>query len=328
MEDKQDSQMTAGNNTANRINWVDFFKTFSIFLIVLGHAALNHEQLPQFLYLFHVPLFFFISGYLEKTEPCDAIAYVKKTSYALLLPLLIWNLLSAVFHMPITAWQVKDLFASLWNLASWFLSVLFFIKMIALAMKNRKYVIAALAVVVTFILSRLDRTVPVYMDRIFMYLPFFFAGMYLKPAIGRLADKFRGRTAANISITLACLLLLIACFHIPAVPHTINAGKFKDVFYLYWVTGFIGIAGMFFFSLCFDSISSKAVMTISTGTLFIMCSHYEVLQIVTSYISANHGDALSLLFTVLYFALQCALVPLVLRWVPVLAGRKKQQTHP
>ena len=86
----------------NRINWVDYYKAFSIFLIVIGHSILQHAQLIHLLFLFHVPLFFFISGYLEKTESCNTKKYLSRIFYALVIPYFLWNILCVVFHLPIT----------------------------------------------------------------------------------------------------------------------------------------------------------------------------------------------------------------------------------
>lgn len=86
----------------NRINWVDYYKAFSIFLIVLSHSILEHVQLIHFLYLFHVPLVFFISGYLEKTEDCNAKNYLEKMIYTLIIPYFLWNILCVIFVWPIT----------------------------------------------------------------------------------------------------------------------------------------------------------------------------------------------------------------------------------
>jgi fucose 4-O-acetylase-like acetyltransferase len=49
---------------SNRISWVDWVKALSIFFVVVGHVG-PRLFLP-FVYAFHVPAFFVISGYLYK----------------------------------------------------------------------------------------------------------------------------------------------------------------------------------------------------------------------------------------------------------------------
>jgi len=46
-----------------RIEWADTLKAIGIFFVVLGHNVLPAEMY-KYIFSFHVPLFFFISGYL------------------------------------------------------------------------------------------------------------------------------------------------------------------------------------------------------------------------------------------------------------------------
>lgn len=57
-----------------RLNYVDYLKCFAIYLVVLGHCTID-SKLMHIIYSFHLPLFFFLSGYvfnvkkyLEKTD--------------------------------------------------------------------------------------------------------------------------------------------------------------------------------------------------------------------------------------------------------------------
>lgn len=58
-----------------RLNWVDWAKTFGIFLVVFGHSFNPSSsewswelELLNLIYSFHMPLFFFLSGYLFKVK--------------------------------------------------------------------------------------------------------------------------------------------------------------------------------------------------------------------------------------------------------------------
>ena len=51
----------------NRIVLFDVAKAFAIILVVIGHSSTN-IRIVNFIYLFHVPLFYFISGYFYKDE--------------------------------------------------------------------------------------------------------------------------------------------------------------------------------------------------------------------------------------------------------------------
>ena len=51
------------NIKPQRINWIDQVKGIGILLVVVGHMNIPHE-LSKIIFSFHMPLFFFISGYL------------------------------------------------------------------------------------------------------------------------------------------------------------------------------------------------------------------------------------------------------------------------
>lgn len=307
----------------NRIHWIDFYKAISIFLIVFGHTILLNMSVIHFLFLFHVPLFFFISGYLEKNKECDAFFYVKKLFTTLIFPYFIWNFFCVFFHLPISVKNLLGIFVgvSLWNGASWFLGVLIMIKCVSLLLKNHKNVSASVLILVFAGLFFLNKRMPFFANLTFMYMPFFFAGMYGKSIVNKFVNLLTGRIWINIILALFGVGLLIICYNYTDIPHTFAVIAFTSRFYLYWITGFIGIFSMLFISLCFNQISSRIIELISISTLFIMCSHYEIISIATSYIVKEYGDIYSVIFTCAYFLCQCACIPIVMRWIPILAGR-------
>lgn len=55
--------MMVNDKTSNRIDWIDRAKYLGILLVLLGHTDCP-EAMKQSIYMFHMPLFFIISGYL------------------------------------------------------------------------------------------------------------------------------------------------------------------------------------------------------------------------------------------------------------------------
>ena len=45
--------------------WIDYLKAIAIYLVILGHLP-DELHIKWGIYLFHMPLFFIISGYLYK----------------------------------------------------------------------------------------------------------------------------------------------------------------------------------------------------------------------------------------------------------------------
>ncbi len=72
-------------NSKERIHYLDIAKGISMIAIVAGH--LGNGPINQFVFTFHVPIFFLLSGYFMK--PMDDIPFIKKKAKQLLLPYII-----------------------------------------------------------------------------------------------------------------------------------------------------------------------------------------------------------------------------------------------
>ena len=54
-----------------RKTYIDIMKCIGIILIVMGHIPITNRFIHDWIFSFHVALFFFISGYLHKVVPTD-----------------------------------------------------------------------------------------------------------------------------------------------------------------------------------------------------------------------------------------------------------------
>ncbi|MDZ8259419.1 acyltransferase family protein [Nostoc sp. ChiQUE01b] len=91
-----------------RIEWIDCWKGLAIITVVVGHIV-NPES--KYIFWFHMPLFFFISGYLY-SKKTDYSAFFKKKCFHLLIPyfsfLFLFTLLQYV-PLIIDSWQQKNI---------------------------------------------------------------------------------------------------------------------------------------------------------------------------------------------------------------------------
>lgn len=75
-----------------RIVWPDIIKGFAIWLMVLCHSHVKYTPLVIFIYMFHMPVFFIISGFFDKGE-CLSLLAVQKAFQKLLIPYFLYNIL-------------------------------------------------------------------------------------------------------------------------------------------------------------------------------------------------------------------------------------------
>lgn len=68
-----------------REKWADVSKFIAIFFMVWAHAGLETE-IRCFIYVFHMPLFFFVSGYFEKESNLNYWLSLEKSFRSLMIP--------------------------------------------------------------------------------------------------------------------------------------------------------------------------------------------------------------------------------------------------
>lgn len=79
----------------NRIRSIDIAKAIGIFLIVLGHV-LKFGNLRKFIYAFHVPLFFFLSGICFTQK--DNKKFIVKKIKTIYIPYIIVSIISIAVY--------------------------------------------------------------------------------------------------------------------------------------------------------------------------------------------------------------------------------------
>jgi fucose 4-O-acetylase-like acetyltransferase len=90
------------HNPSQRIEFIDLLKSFAIFCVLWGHAIqylrngddFSHNTVYEFIYSFHMPLFFMISGFFFKSSlKLNGREFFFKKFIQLLLPCFIWAVL-------------------------------------------------------------------------------------------------------------------------------------------------------------------------------------------------------------------------------------------
>lgn len=149
---------------SERLDYTDVAKGIGIFLVVLGHASLKNAYITSYIYTFHMPLFFVISGLLlHHTGTCER--EFRKTVisrlYSIMLPYLIFSIIYTIIdcisHSPYTLTNLRASVClqgsgPLWFLPTLFLSQLIFIALIKyIGIKAGSAVSAVLSVAALFI---------------------------------------------------------------------------------------------------------------------------------------------------------------------------------
>ncbi|MBG6062544.1 fucose 4-O-acetylase-like acetyltransferase [Flavobacterium sp. CG_9.1] len=124
----------------NRLQLLDIAKGITILLMVLGHTSIP-SVLSNFIWAFHMPLFFIASGWTTNWQKTDFIGFTKRKIETLIVPFLVYSLVVLLIHI-LQGWgDFNHWILNGWEAyALWFIPVLFvsslFAKLIY-SIKNR-----------------------------------------------------------------------------------------------------------------------------------------------------------------------------------------------
>ncbi len=273
---------------ADRIVWVDYAKFLAIALVVLGHLPLTDDNLVRFIFSFHVPAFFMISGFLFKYD--SAIKwkdFLAKNILQLLYPLLVYMVIGLLFGSLINYIFYHQSFSDIGNAflqrlqgrdfgPCWFLLVLFYMRLASFLFRGTliRMWIASMLLVVFYCICLVD--IPWYISQFVIAYPFFVAGTALK----QIKDKISFCTAGMIfAITLGLEIYLLCNNFIPYLNlYNMVLGNTPPM--LYYLLSFVGSFMLLSFCMLICRKRSAFVELVSNGTLVILGLHMPLVLII------------------------------------------------
>lgn len=140
----------------NRIEWLDTAKGIGLLCVILGHLSIPY--LSTAIYFFHMPLFFFLSGFVYSGGKYSCKDYVLRKAKSLLIPYCTYGLIILVFYTILnsivgvehslygtTSEMLRNLliqehFWTIWFLTALFLSEVIYYTIDKLCKENRKMI--------------------------------------------------------------------------------------------------------------------------------------------------------------------------------------------
>lgn len=278
----------------DRINWIDWAKAIAISFVVFGHIPQEPGSFPQsYIVIFHMPLFFFISGYLTKKEYPNKEIF-KKYWYTLIIPYICYNLIfypywfvRRMIEDPQTTYfdffkpilgtlflQHETSISVMLNGVTWFIVILLEYKLILSLcnkIKNGVFIIfilmvitAVLYVVNEFYLFTKGLT-PIGFMRC---LPFFFMGYFCRQkGIIRTTPCKIDWYYSTFFISFSIIVYFI----------TLNTNSMFGYAIRFWLISTTAIVGLFSLFKLLDNVRFAFIVHISIGTIVIMGLHYMLI---------------------------------------------------
>lgn len=310
-------------------------KSIGILLIVYGHFF---SYGARFVYIFSVPLFFLISGFLSKQET-DINIFWKKIWFNLAVPMIIIVFIGmikstffSIIHNQFNINQVLlfplKLIVGDWRVleAMWFVYTLIILKII-LQYCNAKIVQLVFGIVLLIIGYCIDGFKPSIMDYSFsehpnailnvcMAFPFFIIGYWLKGYKTEL-NAFNNTKLQIMSFVL-CLGITVVC----SVTNDyvwMYENLFGNDLGLFLIGGCSGTFMIFIISKWLEHTSNKWAVIISNGTIVILGFHGYFIM-VANRISSSHS-IMDIVFSFVIIILFIPIIRITEAYFPYLIGK-------
>lgn len=293
-------------DTASKKNivWIDIVKFIGIFLVIWGHVHLyvNNssclDNLNRFIYLFHMPLFFIIAGYLYHSK--GKKENYKKIFWGLFIPYLIYQFSFLPFRLGrIVLAGDADIVTAFIKLAAgiilgdflgpnphfyavcgplWFVVSIIQLRLIFNNINlNAKNLILLNLTAVSILKVLFYFNIDLYfcLDNTLMAIPYFSLGYFLqKRRYFEIPEKHKNILKDLILIVISVIVLCIILKYNGVVQMNMNITeklKYKSLVLAY-LGGITGTYMVYKFSRLFNS-ENIFVKTIAKNTLFIIFFH-------------------------------------------------------
>ena len=283
----------------DRKKYIDIFKGLAIIAVVIGHT---NAPIVTHIYLFHVPAFFFIAGYLSQLDQQKIGPFILKRIHSLLIPFIFINisfiLLVSIFtqldiHIlqpdPIHIGKIKahvfDLFLNL-NAqteiagATWFLVTLFQASLISILIIKliKKFNLKKwLAILLIFLLMKyvynyyaIKSTWQLGFDLAISAAFYYIVGWYYQKKSVTTSNK------TNWILSLASLFVLFLFGTYYFIPQNWPPRIFESEPFLNIITSLVGIMFLYFSSKLLERIYwiEKLLSYIGSHTISILFFHF------------------------------------------------------
>ena len=272
-----------------RNNAIDIAKGIGIFLVIWAHTIC---PIKAQVYIFHMPLFFLVSGYLFNNHE-NILTTFKKKIRTLIVPFFFFVILQRIGFILVflIGGTFKSSYLLFWNPIPvrgvlgvlWFILALFLVTIIYSLINRlnsffRMFLASFLATLAGYLLYRYKIILPMHIDASMSMILFFFMGnLLVKADVDRIGPL---RNWALLSLASVILFVLATKFYLPDINIVNNT--IEGNFLLSIGLMLLGCFMVLINSKLLDSIPyiNKALAYIGRNSLTIYATHTVILEAV------------------------------------------------
>lgn len=325
-----------------RQNWIDWSKSIGIYLVVLGHCSFFNKDIEGFIYTFHMPLFFMISGYLYKDELIPFTSLFTKLKKRLLIPYCSINIIVAIWELtkfitrgnseyfPLIKEQIYGTIlgipTKIFSGPTWFLLSLFWCHLFMFAyirVKDKGWTscfLILIPIIMLFIKLNLNYSLFYGLDTFPLAILYFLTMYNLKKYFSTIRRKNK-----IYDITLSILLFIIT-FYIYKINGSSNLilSSFGKNFFIGFLGALTGTFGVFFIGYSLNQCKSQFIKKVSNATILILGFHMTLMNFIELHIySFQNNTILNIIISLLIVIIISILFPYIGKTFPILVGYRK-----
>lgn len=315
---------------AERLSWLDVLKGIGIILVVIGHVYSNRTVF-NWLYSFHMPLFFLAAGWVYKEK--SVLTDIKRRIQTIVVPyfsfgllvLLYWQVIERRFRDSDMSFMDSllglfsgcydnlDFNVHLWFLPCFFVTVVLFNILVNLGGRKFAYIAVALMSLVYVVLPMPE--LPWGFNRVFKYIGFYTVGFFGAGRETKIVDR-------NVGTGMIAVILLALNFFLSL--HNLTTGI------MWFVTAMIGVSSIILISQLINE--NRILQYFGRISLIVLCIHGPVYRIVVKIVSiplhmgtdAVRENILLTMIVVAVTMLICSMAyEVVVRIAPWMVGKKR-----
>ena len=284
-----------------RETWADKAKFLGITLMLIGHNEIANDRIFDFIYSFHMSLFFILSGYFASIKNIDYKSFLQHNIKGLIVPYVLFYIITLPFGYLVRYINFEEHnFASWWEFAikpiiglftvkttdfainingpTWFIVALFLVKTMFFFTTKRNcthqriFLSVLLSIVLLVTLKKFVIDIYFRIDCALLGYPFYVLGYYLKNM--NLVEKIKKRSIQWKGVySIFCLL---SCFYIGNFNGHVefSAADYGSSLILMFITSITGSLGIVFIAMCIPD--NKTILKLGSGTLVILGLHSQV----------------------------------------------------
>ena len=321
-----------------RLIWIDWMKCLGMYFIVLGHFfSVGYH----YIYVFSVPLFFLISGFLCKYES-NQIVFWKKLWSNLVVPTIIIYVINAlIIPLIFTTYQHVDLssIASIRRIVlypiigmqnvldtCWFVYTLIVLKILHQYVYKLRWRIILIIpfLFISYIYNHIDMSIihpllqnPNAIANAFTAYPFFVVGNSLHQYKNWLNSYNNKRIF--VTCFFICSIIVYLCGNYNNIVW-MYMGGYGDNMLLFFLGGIAGSLAIFFIAKIF-TYAPNAVTTISTGTIVILGFNKHFISII-QYIF-HFSPIIDFFSAFIILILFIPIIKIMEIWFPAILGKQR-----